>query len=90
MRGSNVAGPGAARAQEFLNDRLKSCPEGVVCVADVQGQGKGRGGNVWESPAGSLLFSFTARVSRAELLPFYQYLVSIAMHRSPPATSNVT
>ncbi|KAJ1482891.1 hypothetical protein T484DRAFT_1951250 [Baffinella frigidus] len=68
--------------QEFLNDRLLSCPAGVVCIADVQSKGKGRGGNVWESPAGCLLFSFTTRVSRAGGGPFYQYLVSIAVHRA--------
>ena len=31
-----VADPGAARMQEFLNDRLRSCPAGVVCISDVQ------------------------------------------------------
>jgi hypothetical protein len=68
--------------QELLNDQLTGCPDGVVCVADIQSKGKGRGGNVWESPPGCLLFSFTSRVARAASLPFFQYLVSLAAHRA--------
>jgi hypothetical protein len=52
---------------------------GTVLVADEQGAGKGRGGNVWTSPAGCLLFSFTCQVTDGSTLPFLQYVVALSL-----------
>lgn len=37
-------------------------PDGAVLVADQQTKGKGRGGNVWTSPAGCLMFTALRRL----------------------------
>jgi biotin--protein ligase len=37
-------------------------PEGAVLVADQQTRGKGRGGNVWTSPDGCLMFTAMRRL----------------------------
>lgn len=37
-------------------------PEGAVLVADQQTRGKGRGGNVWTSPDGCLMFTALRRL----------------------------
>uniref|UniRef100_A0A1D2AED9 BPL/LPL catalytic domain-containing protein n=1 Tax=Auxenochlorella protothecoides TaxID=3075 RepID=A0A1D2AED9_AUXPR len=66
--------------QSLLQDSLRSLPDGVVFVADKQVQGKGRGGNVWESPAGCLMVSAAMRLTiSGQRLPFLQYLVSMAV-----------
>ncbi|XP_019189102.1 PREDICTED: biotin--protein ligase 2-like [Ipomoea nil] len=54
-------------------------PVGAVCVADVQFKGRGRSMNVWESPKGSLLFSFTLQMEDGRMVPHVQYVVSLAM-----------
>ncbi|KAI5080778.1 hypothetical protein GOP47_0004553 [Adiantum capillus-veneris] len=54
-------------------------PLGTVCVADTQVSGKGRSSNVWESPKGCLMFSFTLQMDNGHMLPFLQYVVSIAL-----------
>lgn len=52
---------------------------GTVLVADEQGAGKGRGGNVWTSPDGCLMFSFTCQVKDGTTLPFLQYVVALSI-----------
>ena len=42
----------------------------------------GRGGNSWTSPAGCLMFSFLTKVKEGTLLPFFQYLISLALVRA--------
>lgn len=66
--------------QDVVHSLLPDVPDGFVCVADTQTKGKGRGGNMWESPPGCLLFTFVSRfpVSSGSLVPFVQYLVSLA------------
>ncbi|GFY85318.1 holocarboxylase synthetase 2 [Actinidia rufa] len=54
-------------------------PVGSVCVSDVQFKGRGRSKNVWESPKGSLLFSFTIQMEDGRVVPLVQYVVSLAM-----------
>ncbi|XP_068639894.1 biotin--protein ligase 2-like isoform X2 [Aristolochia californica] len=54
-------------------------PLGAVCVADVQIKGRGRSKNVWESPPGCLLFSFTLQMEDGRVVPLLQYVVSLAM-----------
>jgi biotin-(acetyl-CoA carboxylase) ligase len=39
----------------------------------------GRAGNKWESPNGCLMFSFTLTMDNGRLLPFLQYVVSLAL-----------
>lgn len=58
--------------------------ETVVCVAEKQIQGRGRGDNTWESPLGCLMFSFRSSFpsEHGRMLPFFQYLVSLAAIRA--------
>lgn len=65
--------------QTLLSQNFHLFPHGTVCVADVQLHGKGRSGNLWDSPQGCLMFSFTVHMENGRLLPFLQYVVSIAL-----------
>ncbi|GBG69575.1 hypothetical protein CBR_g4408 [Chara braunii] len=65
--------------QTFLLQNANCLPEGTVCVADLQMLGKGRGGSVWESPEGCLMFSFTQTATNGRTLPFVQYVVTLAV-----------
>ena len=40
---------------------------------------QGRSKNVWESPKGCLLFSFTIQMEDGRVVPLVQYVVSLAM-----------
>lgn len=50
-----------------------------MCVADVQFKGRGRSKNVWESPPGCLMFSFTSQMQDVRKLPLMQYVVCLSM-----------
>nr|GMD95012.1 biotin--protein ligase 2-like [Ipomoea batatas] len=63
----------------LLGRNFCELPVGAVCVADVQFKGRGRSMNVWESPKGSLLFSFTLQMEDGRMVPHVQYVVSLAM-----------
>lgn len=63
----------------LLSQNYHSFPAGTVCVAGAQLQGKGRGGNVWQSPKGCLMFSFTTQMTNGRMVPFLQYVVSLAV-----------
>lgn len=81
--------------QTLLQDNRALLPDGVVCVADVQTTGKGaprrahllrlhvqtgRGGNVWTSPPGCLMFSLTKQLDvGGARLPFVQYVACMAV-----------
>lgn len=39
----------------------------------------GRSKNVWESPIGCLLFSFTVQMENGRVVPLLQYVVSLAV-----------
>lgn len=39
----------------------------------------GRSKNVWESPAGCLMFSFTLQMEDGRVVPLLQYVVSLAI-----------
>lgn len=45
----------------------------------VHGRYEGRSKNVWESPKGCLLFSYTMQMEDGRVVPFVQYVVSLAM-----------
>jgi len=60
---------------------LRSLPSGFILVATSQLSGRGRAGNAWISPPGSLAFSFVLRLPLrlSSRLLFVQYLVSLAL-----------
>lgn len=68
--------------QTLLFKELSIESDGVICLADQQSSGKGRGSNVWVSPEGCLVFSFSCSVKQPALVPFFQYIVAMAMHRA--------
>ncbi|KAL8812884.1 MAG: hypothetical protein Q9223_000534 [Gallowayella weberi] len=62
---------------------LRRLPTGFTATATVQVAGRGRGTNVWVSPAGSLMFSTVIRhqmslMAQAPVV-FLQYLVALAI-----------
>ena len=65
--------------QTLVNQIANEVPPGTVCIADRQTAGKGRGCNVWYSPPGCLLFTFTFTTTDGKNLPFAQYLLSLAL-----------
>jgi biotin--protein ligase len=64
---------------------LRTLPQGFTATATVQVAGRGRGSNVWVSPAGSLMFSTVIRhpMSLMQHAPvvFVQYLAAMAIVR---------
>ncbi|KAL6888722.1 hypothetical protein ACP4OV_009748 [Aristida adscensionis] len=71
--------PRLASTQDVVALNFSKLPVGVVCVADVQFKGRGRSKNVWESPPGCLMFSFTSQIQDARKLPLMQYVVCLSM-----------
>ncbi|CAO2037285.1 unnamed protein product, partial [Urochloa humidicola] len=69
--------PRMGSTQDLVAQNFAKLPVGVVCVADVQFKGRGRSKNVWESPAGCLMFSFTSQMQDARKLPLMQYMLSV-------------
>jgi biotin--protein ligase len=62
---------------------LRRLPAGFTASAAIQVAGRGRGSNVWVSPAGSLMFSIVVRhdmslTSKAPVV-FLQYLAALAI-----------
>ena len=59
-------------------------PTGTVFSCTHQTKGVGRGSNVWISPKGCLMFTFKATIPREKggLMPFFQYLVALAIVKS--------
>ena len=62
---------------------LRELPQGFTATATVQVAGRGRGSNVWVSPAGGLMFSVVIRhpMARMQSAPvvFVQYLAAMAI-----------
>lgn len=62
---------------------IRSLPAPLLSLATYQLSGRGRGGNVWVSPAGCLQFSLLLRAPLSQLpssrLVFVQYLFGIAV-----------
>ncbi|GJN19070.1 hypothetical protein PR202_gb06306 [Eleusine coracana subsp. coracana] len=71
--------PRLASTQDLVAQNFSKLPVGAVCVADVQFKGRGRSKNVWESPPGCLMFSFTSQMQDARKLPLMQYVVCLSM-----------
>ncbi|GFR40290.1 hypothetical protein Agub_g471 [Astrephomene gubernaculifera] len=78
-----LAAPLLGSTQDLLRTHGSALGDGVVAVADRQTSGKGRGGNVWTSPPGCLMFSALRRlrVPSPASAPFINYLVCIAVTR---------
>src|SRR5437016_3086561 len=62
---------------------LRHLPTGFTATAHTQVAGRGRGNNVWVSPAGSLIFSTSIRhsmsLSSSAPIVFIQYLAAMAV-----------
>lgn len=71
--------PRMASTHDLVTQNFAKLPVGVVCVTDVQFKGRGRSKNVWESPPGCLMFSFTSQMNDVRKLPLVQYVVCLAM-----------
>uniref|UniRef100_A0A0A9D9F7 BPL/LPL catalytic domain-containing protein n=1 Tax=Arundo donax TaxID=35708 RepID=A0A0A9D9F7_ARUDO len=71
--------PRLSSTQDLVAQNFSKLPVGVVCVADVQFKGRGRSKNVWESPPGCLMFSFTSQMQDPRKLPLMQYVVCLSM-----------
>jgi len=67
--------------QTFLKQNANKFDNGTIVICNQQKKGKGRGGNVWESPKGCLMFTFTTKLSaqKVQYLPCVQYLISICI-----------
>lgn len=48
----------------------------------------GRSKNVWESPIGCLMFSFTIQMDNGRIVPLLQYVVSLAITEAIKDISN--
>ncbi|XP_031390534.1 biotin--protein ligase 2-like isoform X1 [Punica granatum] len=64
---------------DVVSQNFCDLPLGTVCVADIQFKGRGRSKNVWESPIGCLMFSFTIQMEDGRVVPLLQYVVSLAI-----------
>ncbi|KAI9715170.1 MAG: hypothetical protein M1812_006149 [Candelaria pacifica] len=68
---------------EKNNHLLQHLPTGFTATATVQVAGRGRGSNVWVSPAGSLMFSTCIRHPMEKMnsapVVFVQYLAAMAI-----------
>ena len=67
---------------QHLMDRWQ-VPVGTVVLASQQTQGTGRSGNVWESPLGCLMFSFSYAIplKSPDLLVPFQYVIALGVYR---------
>ncbi|XP_054788818.1 biotin--protein ligase 2-like [Prosopis cineraria] len=74
-----VWSPLLSSTHDVVSHNFCELPIGTVCVADVQTKGRGRSKNVWESPLGCLLFSFTLQMEDGRVVPLLQYVVSLAI-----------
>ncbi|RZC06887.1 biotin--protein ligase 1, chloroplastic-like isoform X2 [Glycine soja] len=71
--------PDLNSTHDIVSHNFCELPIGTVCIADVQTKGRGRSKNVWESPLGCLMFSFTMQMEDGRVVPLVQYVVSLAM-----------
>ncbi|KAF8404159.1 hypothetical protein HHK36_009039 [Tetracentron sinense] len=71
--------PRLPSTHDVVSHNFCELPIGAVCVTDVQFKGRGRSKNIWESPVGCLLFSFTLQMEDGRVVPLLQYVVSLAV-----------
>ncbi|KAM9995806.1 hypothetical protein ACTFIY_001990 [Dictyostelium cf. discoideum] len=65
--------------QDIMLKYLTYTRQGLVMIADQQTKGRGRDGNKFLSPIGSLSMSFKCKQTDCNKLPFLQYLTGMAM-----------
>eukprot|EP01029_Cantina_marsupialis_P019948 TRINITY_DN4646_c0_g1_i1.p1 TRINITY_DN4646_c0_g1~~TRINITY_DN4646_c0_g1_i1.p1 ORF type:complete len:265 (+),score=48.57 TRINITY_DN4646_c0_g1_i1:158-952(+) len=82
--------PTIGSTQTLLNEDLLTLDCDLVCVADKQISGAGRGGNIWESPEGCMMFSFTCEVKDSSKLLYVQYIASMAMMEAIGCSKDVS
>ncbi|KAK1293679.1 hypothetical protein QJS10_CPB17g01503 [Acorus calamus] len=79
--------PRLPSTHDLVSQNFFELPLGAVCVAEIQSKGRGlleyshsgRAKNVWDSPSGCLLFSYTLQMENGHILPLLQYVVSLAI-----------
>ncbi|KAG2278315.1 hypothetical protein Bca52824_060870 [Brassica carinata] len=74
-----VWSPRLSTTHDVVSHNFSELPLGAVCVADVQFKGRGRSKNVWESPKGCLMYSFTLEMVDGQVVPLIQYVVGLAV-----------
>lgn len=75
--------------QSIVQENVPKLPQGAVIVSDRQVGGRGRSGNVWDSPDGCLMFSIGYKLSiSGARLPFIQYLVTLAVVEASQAAAS--
>ncbi|KAF3683752.1 Biotin--protein ligase 1, chloroplastic [Capsicum annuum] len=74
-----IYSPKLSSTHDVISQNNSDLPVGSVCVADVQLKGRGRTCNVWQSPKGCLLFSFSIQMEDGRMVPHLQYVVCLAM-----------
>ncbi|KAL6512067.1 ATP-dependent 5'-3' DNA helicase hcs1 [Orobanche gracilis] len=74
-----IYSPKLASTHDVISTNFVELPIGAVCVTDVQFKGRGRSKNVWESPKGCLMFSFTIQMEDGCIVPLVQYVVCLAV-----------
>ncbi|CAK9325924.1 unnamed protein product [Citrullus colocynthis] len=80
--------PRIPSTQDVISHNFSNLPLGAVCAADVQFKGRGRSKNLWESPPGCLMFSFTIQMEDGRIVPLLQYVISLAMTEAIKDISN--
>ncbi|KAI0499020.1 hypothetical protein KFK09_019920 [Dendrobium nobile] len=71
--------PRLPSTHDVVSKNFCEFPVGTACITDFQYKGRGRAKNVWESPAGCLMFSFTLQMEDGRKVPLVQYIVSLAV-----------
>ncbi|KAI3419822.1 BPL/LPL catalytic domain-containing protein [Psidium guajava] len=71
--------PRLPSTHDVVSHNFCELPIGAVCATDIQSKGRGRSKNVWESPIGCLLFSFTIQMDDGKIVPLLQYVISLAI-----------
>ncbi|KAH0938135.1 hypothetical protein HID58_005596 [Brassica napus] len=71
--------PRLSSTHDVVSYNFSELPVGSVCVSDIQFKGRGRTKNVWESPKGCLMYSFTVEMEDGRIVPLIQYVVSLAV-----------
>lgn len=74
-----IYSPKLSSTHDVISQNNSDLPVGSVCVADVQLKGRGRSSNLWQSPKGCLLFSFSIQMEDGRVVPHLQYVVCLAM-----------
>ncbi|CAA7062340.1 unnamed protein product [Microthlaspi erraticum] len=71
--------PRLSSTHDVVSHNFSELLVGSVCVTDIQFKGRGRTKNVWESPKGCLMYSFTVEMEDGRIVPLIQYVVSLAV-----------